>query len=1269
MFNLHPTFYGYLLLILGLGLILLIALLLRWLPKSISADSHNSPVQPPRLQNVDNRHAVLQIQPGGKITYLNQGAQDLFKLRGKSPNLENLARCTQPSKLFLNLCAKEGQATFSLNGRLAEGISSAASLTHQKPEILVSLIRPSFEAGQAIQVSQPPQSEDNRLKQSRKQPSFHTLNTLAQISQAISSHLELEPTIHAILDSCKTLLPGDFQELTIWENAAQQPQSFCLPAKPLNGSQVVPSPYQFSVGQGFAAWLVAKHEPLLMDYVQNASEIRPDLDHRRYPYQSYLGFPIVKDRNLIGILEFASLEANLYDQEDLQVLQFFSGQIVIALEHAFLYRREHRKALELSGLADLTQAINAIQEPQDLFSRLVESISPLLDVQSLGFIILDETRRMLKAQLPFQGIHSPSVVEWYQFVLQPGSPAEEIWLSAETINVEDAPEDKRFKAFELDHFTRLAGIHQCVLVPLTTSGQMLGYLLAGNKINGESFDQDDLRFLKIISGKAAPIIENANLVRLSRLRAQRAEVLRRIASLAKSDATIHETLKFSTLDLARLLKADTAVVFMLKPAGQELSLHQESVFGVPEKIYRSFKKINTKEPGFQETICHSQKLVLTGDLEKLDPIPDLYKPFNQDLLLRSLLAIPILFNQQGIGELVLGSQRANHFSNHDVQTAITACELMVMGFDMARYSKCEDRHNTELMEQAPVQITVAGTSHETQTYQFTALQREQLKTDALLRIFTELSTSLDLQPMLHAALKVLGEYVGAHHISIWVSHDEKSELHALAQVTEPPESPPVAFLCQNGLDQELAAAILQQARPILIEDILQEPVWHRQISKWQPSQLYRSVLGAPLINGAETLGCLLLLHPDQAKFSFEQIDLVQAVAYQVSMAINHAGLFRLIHDQAEDFGILLKDQEIETSRSKAILEAVADGVLVTDAGRMITLFNHSAEKILGLQSEKVVGNSIKHFLGLFGAAGQKWTQTIEQWTHEPECYQAGETFSQQIHLDDDRMIAVRLAPVFIKKDFLGTVSIFQDITHQVELDRLKSEFVATVSHELRTPMTSIKGYADILLMGAAGSLSDQQGHFLEIIKSNADRLSILVNDLLDISRIEIGRNMLTLQPLNLEEIIDQTLERYKQLAQGEHKSIHFIKNLPPNLPRVMGDYERVAQILNNLVDNAYCYNVENGSITIQAHHASGEVQIEIQDTGVGIPENELPRVFERFFRGETPLILGVAGTGLGLSIVKNLVEMHHGRIYVESKGVSGEGSRVSLSLPEYIPHQ
>src|SRR3990172_2224864 len=144
-------------------------------------------------------------------------------------------------------------------------------------------------------------------------------------------------------------------------------------------------------------------------------------------------------------------------------------------------------------------------------------------------------------------------------------------------------------------------------------------------------------------------------------------------------------------------------------------------------------------------------------------------------------------------------------------------------------------------------------------------------------------------------------------------------------------------------------------------------------------------------------------------------------------------------------------------------------------------------------------------------------ETIRNWSEGSIAYETGETFAEQLDLENGRVVLVHLAPVILQNDFLGTVSIFRDITHEVEVDRLKSEFVATVSHELRTPMTSIKGYVDVLLMGAAGALSENQAHFLDIVRTNTDRLSVLVNDLLDISRIEAGRAALSLQPLDLRE--------------------------------------------------------------------------------------------------------------------------------------------------------
>jgi len=219
----------------------------------------------------------------------------------------------------------------------------------------------------------------------------------------------------------------------------------------------------------------------------------------------------------------------------------------------------------------------------------------------------------------------------------------------------------------------------------------------------------------------------------------------------------------------------------------------------------------------------------------------------------------------------------------------------------------------------------------------------------------------------------------------------------------------------------------------------------------------RSVLAVPLMVGAEILGVLQLFSQEARHFTAGHVELVQAAANQIAVALNNAELYSLIRDQAEDLGGMLRSQQIETSRSRAILEAVADGVLVTDSQMKITLFNASAEKILGLPRAQVLGKSLEHFSGLFGLAARDWFSTIQSWSHTPAVSQSGETYSEQLELENGHVVEVRLAPVSLRNDFLGTVSIFQDITQQVEVDRLKSEFVATVSHELRTPMTVITG--------------------------------------------------------------------------------------------------------------------------------------------------------------------------------------------------------------------
>ena len=228
-----------------------------------------------------------------------------------------------------------------------------------------------------------------------------------------------------------------------------------------------------------------------------------------------------------------------------------------------------------------------------------------------------------------------------------------------------------------------------------------------------------------------------------------------------------------------------------------------------------------------------------------------------------------------------------------------------------------------------------------------------------------------------------------------------------------------------------------------------------------------------------------------------------------------------------------------------------------------------------------------------------------------------------------------------------------------ELDRLKSSFVSMVSHELRTPMTSIKGYVDNLLDGVAGPLNEKPAYYLKRVKHNVERLTRMINDLLDLSRIEAGAVQLQLDTLSIPELLNDVVEGFQTIAT--EKSVSVKASSPTGLPLIQGDRDKLYQVLNNLIQNAIKFTPKGGTIATEAQAGpQGFVQICVSDTGCGIAPKELPKVFERFYRGES-VAMENRGAGLGLAITKNLVELHHGRIWVES--TPGEGSRFLFTLP------
>ena len=244
----------------------------------------------------------------------------------------------------------------------------------------------------------------------------------------------------------------------------------------------------------------------------------------------------------------------------------------------------------------------------------------------------------------------------------------------------------------------------------------------------------------------------------------------------------------------------------------------------------------------------------------------------------------------------------------------------------------------------------------------------------------------------------------------------------------------------------------------------------------------------------------------------------------------------------------------------------------------------------------------------------------------------------------------------------------RDISREKEVDRMKSEFISTVGHELRTPLTSIKNAVDIVLKETAGGINENQGRFLSMANRNIDRLTGLINELLDISKIESGTIKIDLGPLDLGIPLDIVITSLTSKAREKSISIH--KEIPSDLPQAYGDSDKLQQIFINLLDNAIKFTPEGGEVYVSAKDCEldGEfIEISVADTGMGILPDELEKIFDRFYQVEESQTRIIKGTGLGLSIVKGLVEAHGGEIWGESE--VGKGSKFTFKLAKYSPER
>ena len=415
--------------------------------------------------------------------------------------------------------------------------------------------------------------------------------------------------------------------------------------------------------------------------------------------------------------------------------------------------------------------------------------------------------------------------------------------------------------------------------------------------------------------------------------------------------------------------------------------------------------------------------------------------------------------------------------------------------------------------------------------------------------------------------------------------------------------------------ERLVMATISRNRGLMLDPNLPQP---------------ESLIAIALKHENRYYGALWAAYNKQRIFNEADVRFISTLASQAALAVTNIRLFLT--------------SEVSRRQLEAILNSTPDPVLVTDASNRLILANPAAGHVFGVTIRRGERPGLE--------------QTIQvKALNDLLMSSSGEKRSAEVRMPDGKTYLAMASAMTADGRTVGRVCILRDVTQLKEIDTLKSDFVSTVSHDLRSPLTLMRGYASMMEM--AGELNEQQKNYSKMIVQGVDNMAKLVNNLLDLGRIDFGVG-LQVEQVPILDIVERVTSSLQ--LQATHKKISLGVEIPKDLPHTVEvDQALLQQAVYNLVENALKYTPEGGVVTIHLQCTASTLTFAIQDSGIGIPKSDLPRLFEKFYRGTNREALAQRGTGLGLAIVKSIAERHGGKVWLESE--LGKGSTFYLLIP------
>lgn len=1133
-------------------------------------------------------------------------------------------------------------------------VENPASDQRPNPVVLQTLDTFANQAASAIENAQLFEREQERRR---------LADTLRGVAELISSSLKIDQLLNLVLQELSKVVKYDHSTVELLEEqrlviiGGQGWQEYSEQMLGLSFSMT---------GHNPSRRVVETQEPVIL---RNTRAEYPQVFNPP-PFnevESWLGVPLTYGISVLGVITIGSRLRNFFTQEHLEVVQAFANQVAVALQNARLFDEAHQQVRQLEALTEVARSLNEALNLDDILNLVLDAVFDLSGHRNGSIWLVDKDTDTVKLANT-KNVPKFLVEEFNNSNTSVKSEPFASVISSKNIIARQASPEK-------DHLLDL-GLpipKDVTYVPLKTELGVIGILA----IEGQIRSQTTLSLVKVLADLAAVAIEGARLLADTRTRAAEMQNLYDLGVEISGMLEARQVMQSVIGNALTLMNSQVGVILFWDEQVEQQYL-VESIAATPEladkfgldqfstlPIKQSQGQRGTlwleflnqmKKSGeliqwsltFQKSIW-SRPAKDTINLRSLSPAEE----ETMRLGLKAMLGVPIQVAEQVAGAIFVGSTEMGSYSERDIQRLSFVASQAVVAIRNAQLVQNLNQL-TESLEQRVEQRT------DELAKALQDLTEERDRVGVLYQLTSQLARSFDLQEVLNNALNLINSAIGISQGAIMLLDKESGYLVFRAALGRDKPLPAEGIQTWFKVGYGLAGKVMKTRTPRLVPDLNHDPDWLP--GKSLPER--RSAIAVPLSTGDDVAGALLLFHIEPNYFTEEQLRLVAAAGTQIATAVNNAELYRLSTEQADRLQVMFQQQAAEAAKNEAILKSIADGVLVLDSQRNLVLINPKAEEILNIDAFKLEYQSVARMLECADSPedAELVRKLYEHLVESLRQVGQGKPAVQFRVRAGAKVVTVAVAPVTLDgQDSPSTVAVLRDISREAEIDRLKDEFISSVSHELRTPMTSIKGYTDLLLSGnpKIGDLNPTQHRFVSVIQTNVNRLTELVNDILEISRIETGKVQLKLESLDLIELIQEVALSFE--GQMVQKSMNLALNLPDQLPRIYADKSRLTQVLVNLIGNAWQYTPESGNITVTAKEAGQFVQVNVTDSGIGIPEQDLQFLFERFFRSERTEVQVVDGTGLGLSITKSFVEMLGGEIWVKSK--VDQGSTFSFTIP------